>query len=79
METKRSERFRLNIRDLVKGTITAACTAGVTAAYTGVESGRVDLSTTVTTAIMAAFGYIIKNIFENKDGEIVGTKSDETK
>lgn len=69
MSTERSKKWRLNLRDLFKGTVTAAFTAATTAAYTGIDSGAVDVKTTITTAILAAVGYLLKNLTEGENGE----------
>ena len=69
MSTERSKKWRLNFRDLIKGTVTAAFTAVTTAAYTGIDAGAVDVKTTITTAILAAIGYLLKNLTENENGE----------
>ncbi|MCQ2605375.1 MAG: hypothetical protein MJ204_02640 [Bacteroidales bacterium] len=68
--TERSEKFRLNLRDIAKSAFTGALTAGVTAIYTVIENSTVDGQMTVTTAILSVIAYLLKNLVENKNGDI---------
>ena len=67
---ERSEQFRLNLRDLVKSVWTGALTAGVTALYEFTQNAAVDGETTLQTALFALVAYLLKNLLENKKGEL---------
>lgn len=69
----RSELLKLNYRDLLKGFILAIITAITTYLYEVIKNGDLTTfrwETILTTAVIAAVGYLTKNLLTNSDGEI---------
>lgn len=65
METKTfiSEQFKVNLRDVLQGGLTATLTSVLTVIYTSVEAGNLsfDWKAIGTTALLTFLGYVLKN------------------
>lgn len=68
----RSNFLNLNFNDFLKGLITATITAVLTYLYEVVQTGdftAIDWKMVGSTALIAAVGYLTKNLVTNSDGE----------
>ena len=74
----RSTFLRLNVRDLLKGLLLAFITAVVTGVYELLQVASAlnweTLKPTLLVAGAAALSYLIKNLFTNKEGEVLTTE-----
>lgn len=74
MKNIRSSLFKLNLRDLVNGLITAFFTSLLTGIYnlltTGTIINWISIKVILLTAIAAMIGYLIKNLFTNSEGKV---------
>jgi hypothetical protein len=72
---ERSSFLKLNWRDLLKGLLLAVLSAVVTFVYEVVQAGtsfdKEFLIRAGTVALATALAYLLKNLFENNDGELV--------
>lgn len=68
-----SKFFSLNMLDLAKGLITAAFAAVAGIILPLVQSGSFDINwmTVLKAALVAAFGYLSKNLFTNSEGQFM--------
>ena len=64
--------LKLNINDFLKGLIVAILTAVFTVIYNTVQAGSLtfDWKAILTAAILAALGYLSKNLITNSNNEI---------
>ena len=71
---KRSNFLSLNLRDFFKGLVLAVITAVITFAYTALQEGTLfevaALKKVGMVALAALLAYLIKNIFQNTQGEM---------
>jgi len=71
----KAEFLRLNLRDFMKGLIVAVIVAVLTFCYDGAVTGTLFeqgwLKRVGMVALAALFGYLIKNLFTNSQGEIL--------
>lgn len=63
--------LNIDLNDLGKGLILAVLTSVMTVIYTTVQTGSLsfDWKLIATTAITAALGYLMKNLFTNSKGQ----------
>ena len=73
-----SKFLKLNLKDLIKGLLLAFITAIITGLYELLQVGAVldwvTIKPCLLVAVAAALSYLIKNLFTNKDGEILKTE-----
>jgi hypothetical protein len=72
-----SEILKLNMRDLLKGCVTAILAGVITYLYDAVQAGGLQFTMTTlqnigTVALIAGLGYLVKNLFTSSDGKIFG-------
>lgn len=75
----KSNFLNLNFRDLAKGLLTAIITAISAYLYEAIQSGdltAIDWKFVGTTALIAAIGYLTKNLLTNSDGEPLKTEAE---
>lgn len=69
---KRSKIFRLNLRDIGKGIVTAIFSAIAMSVYQSIESKTgIDVREIGQVAASAGIGYLLKNLFDNSKGEFL--------
>jgi hypothetical protein len=72
---ERSSFLKLNWRDLLKGLLLAVLSAVVTFVYEVVQAGtsfdKEFLIRAGTVALATALAYLLKNLFENNDGDLI--------
>jgi membrane protein implicated in regulation of membrane protease activity len=68
----KSNYFRLNVNDFVKGLIVAVGSAALTVVQTSLQAGSlsIDWKLVLTVSLTAAVAYLGKNLFENQDGKL---------
>ena len=69
--------LNLNLIDMLKGLLTAVITAISAYIYEAIQSGdltAIDWKFVGSTALIAAVGYLFKNLLTNSDGEPVKTE-----
>ena len=73
---KNSEFGKLNQFDFYKGMIVTTISTSLSIVYQTLDSGSMDVNWKVvgTTSLCSAVGYILKNLFTDENGNIVGTK-----
>ena len=65
--------FNLNLKDAIKGVITAVLAAILTLIYGLLQSGNpIDLHQILLVGLTAGLGYIIKNFLTDSNGNFVG-------
>jgi hypothetical protein len=69
---KNSSFLQLNMKDFIKGLLVAVISAVLTIVYTSVQAGNLnfDWKAIGTTALTTAIAYLVKNLFQNTNGEI---------
>lgn len=72
-----SDLFKLNWNDLLKGFIVAVVTAILAGVYQIVQTGALptmeQLKIVGITALTAGIAYLLKNVFTNSNGNILGS------
>jgi len=73
---KNSEWGKLNQFDFYKGIIVTAISTSLSIIYSSLDSGNLEINwkTVGTTALCSSIGYIIKNLFTDENGNIIGSK-----
>lgn len=66
---KKSKFGKINIRDIVRGTIYSFSASIVTALATGIQTGEINVQAIVLTAASTALGYISTKLLQNENGE----------
>ena len=70
----KSNFLNLNLTDLTKGLVVAVLTAVITYLYEALQSGdftSFDWKVVGTTALIAAIGYLSKNLLTNSEGQVL--------
>lgn len=70
----KSNFLNLNLTDLTKGLVVAVLTAVITYLYKALQSGdftSLDWKIVGTTALIAAIGYLSKNLLTNSEGQVM--------
>lgn len=70
----KSNFLNLNLTDLTKGLVVAVLTAVITYLYEALQSGdftSLDWKIVGTTALIAAIGYLSKNLLTNSEGQVL--------
>ena len=73
----KSNFLNLNFKDLAKGLLTAIITAISAYIYEAIQSGNltaIDWKFVGSTALIAAIGYLTKNLLTNSEGEPLKTE-----
>jgi len=65
----RSKFGKINIRDIVRGTIYSFSASIVTALATGLQTGEINVQAIVLTAASTALGYLSTKLLQNENGE----------
>lgn len=65
----RSKFGKINMRDIVRGTIYSFSASVVTALATGIDSGQVDAYAIVLTSLSTALGYLSTKLLQNENGD----------
>ena len=65
----RSKFGKINIRDVVRGTIYSFSAAVVTGIATGIDNGQVDTYAIVLTGLSTALGYLSTKLLQNENGD----------
>jgi hypothetical protein len=73
---KNSEWGKLNEFDFYKGIIVTAISTSLSIIYSTLDSGALEINwkSVGMTALCSAIGYVIKNLFTDENGNIIGTK-----
>jgi hypothetical protein len=65
----RSKFGKINIRDVVRGTIYSFSASVVTALATGLQTGEINANAIVLTGVSTALGYLSTKLLQNENGE----------
>ena len=67
----RSKLFKLNARDLLKGSIVAILTGFLTTLVNGISFNKESLTIIATAMVSSLAAYLLKNMTTNSDGQIL--------
>jgi len=65
----RSKFGKINIRDIVRGTIYSFSASIVTALATGLQTGEINVQAIALTAASTALGYLSTKLLQNENGD----------
>ena len=65
----RSKFGKINMRDIVRGTIYSFSSSVVTALATGLQTGEINVNAIVLTGVSTALGYLSTKLLQNENGD----------